>query len=151
MRPIGVAEAFEFGQLDAQLAVAGLVELAAAGRVGALDAAVAIRAFGRRREQFDAAPPAGGLELGRGLAAAVDLHRPEVERRLADKMVEQLRGAGGGGARAGAHAAKLRDRAHGLGFLDREAGLDGDTRWHRSRAPQARPARSAPGGRSCVR
>ncbi len=40
-------------------------------------------------------------------------------------MVEQLRGAGGGGARAGAHAAKLRDRAHGLGFLDREAGLDG--------------------------
>ncbi len=70
MRPAGVAEALEFGQLDvqgahAQLAGAGLAELAAAG---------------------------------------------------------------GGGARAGAHAAKLRDRAHGPGLLDREAGLDGDAR-----------------------
>ena len=32
------------------------------------------------------------------------------------------------GARAGAHATKLRDRADGLGLLDREAGLDGDAR-----------------------
>ncbi len=131
MRAVGVAEALEFGQLDvqgadAQLAVAGLMELAAAGRVGALDAAVAFGAFGRQREQRDAAPLAGGLEPGRGLAAAVDLHRLDIERRLADQVVEQLRGAGGGGARVGAHAAKLRDRAHGLGLLDREAGLDGD-------------------------
>ncbi len=129
MRAVGVAEALEFGQLDvqgadAQLADAGL----AAGRIGALDAAIAIGAFGRQHEQFDAAALAGGLELGRGLAAAVDLHRLEVERRLADQVVEQLRGAGGGGARVGAHAAKLRDRAHGLGLLDREACLDGDAR-----------------------
>ncbi len=133
VRPLVVAEALEFGQLDvqgahAELAVAGLLELAAAGRVGALHAAIANGAFGRQREQFDAAPLAGGLELGRELAAAVDLHRLEVERRLADQVVEQLRGAGGGGARVGAHAAKLRDRAYGLGLLDREAGLDGDAR-----------------------
>ncbi len=131
MRPIGVVEALEFGQLDvqgadAELAGAGLVELAAAGGVGALDAAVIFGASGRQHEQFDAAPLAGGLELGHELAAAVDLHRLDIERRLADQMVQELRGAGGGGARVGAHAAKLRDRAHGLEFLDREAGVDGD-------------------------
>ncbi len=38
------------------------------------------------------------LELGHGLAAAVDLDRPDVERHLADQAVEQLRGASGGGA-----------------------------------------------------
>ncbi len=133
MRPVGVAEAFEFGQLDvegadAQLAGAGLAELVAAGGVGALDAAAVFGASGRQHEQGDAAPLAGGLELGRGLAAAVDLHRLDIERRLADQMVEECRGAGGGGARIGAHAAKLRDRAYGLGLLDREAGLDGDAR-----------------------
>ncbi len=133
MRPVGVAEALEFGQLDvegadAELAVAGLVELAAAGRVGALHAAIANGASGRQREQGDAAPPAGGLELGHELAAAVDLHRLDIERRLADQVVEELRGAGGGGARVGAHIAKLRDQAYGLGLLDREAGLDGDAR-----------------------
>ncbi len=133
MRPVVVVEALEFGQLDvqgadAQLAGAGLVELVAAGGVGALDAAIANGASGRQREQFDAAPLAGGLELGHELAAAVDLHRLDIERRLADQVVQELRGAGGGGARAGAHAAKLRDRAHGLGLLDREAGLDGDAR-----------------------
>ncbi len=131
VRAIGVAEALEFGQLDvqgadAQLAVVELVELVAAGRVGALDAAAAIGAFGRQREQGDAAPLAGGLELGRGLAAAVDLHRLDIERRLADEMVQELRGASGGGARAGAHTAKFRDRADGLGLLDREAGFDRD-------------------------
>ncbi len=57
---------------------------------------------------------------------AVDLHRLDIERCLADQVVEERRGAGGGGARVGAHAAKLRDQAHGLEFLDREAGLDGD-------------------------
>ena len=133
MRPAGVVEAFEFGQLDvegadAQIAVVELVELVAAGGVGALHAAVMLGASGRQHEQFDAALPAGGLEPGRGLAAAVGLHRLEVERRLADQVVEKSCGAGGGGARAGAHAAKLRDRAYGLGLLDREAGLDGDAR-----------------------
>ena len=91
MRAVVVVEALEFGQLDvesthAQLADAGLVELVAAGGVGAFHAAVMLGTFGRQREQGDAAPPAGGLELGRGLAAAVDLHRLEVERRLADEM-----------------------------------------------------------------
>ena len=133
MRPAGVVEALEFGQLDvqrahAQLAGVELVELVAADRVGALDAAVIFGASGRQDEQGDAAPPAGGLELGHELAAAVDLHRLEVERRLADQVVQELRGAGGGGARIGAHAAKLRDRADGLEFLDAEAGLDGDAR-----------------------
>ncbi len=133
MRAAGVAEALEFGQLDvegadAELAVVELVELVAAGGVGALDAAIAIGAFGRQHEQGDAAPLAGGLELGHELAAAVDLHRLDIERRLADQVVEERRGAGGGGARVGAHAAKLRDQAHGLEFLDREAGLDGDAR-----------------------
>ncbi len=123
--------ALELGQLDvqrahAQLAGAGLAELAAAGGVGALDAAAAIGAFGRQHEQGDAAPLAGGLEPGHGLAAAVDPHRLEVERRLADQAVEESCGASGRGARVGAHAAKLRDRAHRLGLLDREAGLDGD-------------------------
>ncbi len=53
MRPVGVVEALEFGQLDveradAQLAGAGLVELAAAGGgVGALHAAAMLGAFGR--------------------------------------------------------------------------------------------------------
>ena len=66
MRPVGVVEALEFGQLDvqhadAELAVAGLVELAAAGRVGALDAAVIFGASGRQHEQGDAAPLAGGV------------------------------------------------------------------------------------------
>ncbi len=108
MRPIGVVEALEFGQLDvqgahAELAGVELVELVAAHRVGALDAAAVFWASGRQHEQRDAAPLAGGLEPGRGLAAAVDLHRLEVERRLADEMVEELRGAGGGGARVGAH------------------------------------------------
>ncbi len=131
VRPAVVAEALEFGQLDvqgadAELAVAGLVELVAAGGVGALDAAVIFRASGRQDEQFDAAALAGGLELGHELAAAVDLHRLEVERRLADQMVQELRGAGGGGARVGAHVAQLGDRAHRLEFLDAEAGLDGD-------------------------
>ncbi len=131
MRAVGVVEALEFGQLvvegaDAQLAGVELVELVAAGRVGALDAAVIFGASGRQHEQFDAAPLAGGLELGHEFAAAVDLHRLDIERRLADQMVEECRGAGGGGARAGAHAAKLRDRAYGLGLLDREAGVDGD-------------------------
>ena len=103
MRPVVVVEALEFGQLDvqlagAQLAVAGLVELVAAGGVGALDAAIVFGASGRQHEQFDAAPLAGGLELGRGLAAAVDLHRLDGERRLADQVVEERRGAGGGGA-----------------------------------------------------
>ncbi len=133
MRPIVVVEALELGQLDvqgsdAQLAAVELVELVAADRVGALDAAVANGAFGRQHEQGDAAPPAGGLEPDRGPAAAVDLHRLEVERRLADQMVEELLGAGGGGARIGAHVAKLGDRAHRLEFLDAEAGLDGDAR-----------------------
>ncbi len=133
MRPVGVAEALEFGQLDvqgadAQIAGAGLVELVAAGGVGALHAAVMLGASGRQHEQFDAAPLAGGLELGHGLAAAVDLHRLNVEGRPADQIVEERRGAGGGGARVGAHAAKLRDRADGLELLDREAGLDGDAR-----------------------
>ena len=104
------------------------MELVAAGGVGALDAAVILGASGRQHEQGDAAPLAGGLELGHELAAAVDLHRLDIERRLADQAVEECRGAGGGGARIGAHAAKLRDRAHGLGLLDREAGLDGDAR-----------------------
>ncbi len=131
MRPIGVAEALELGQLDveradARLAAVELVELVAAHRVGALDAAVVFGASGRQHEQGDAALLAGGLELGHELAAAVDLHRPDIERCLADQMVEQLRGAGGGGARAGAHVAKFRDRAHRLEFLDAEAGLDGD-------------------------
>ncbi len=133
MRPIGVVEALEFGQLDvqgadAELAGAGLVELAAAGGVGALDAAVIFGASGRQHEQFDAAALAGGLELGHELAAAVDLHRLDIERRLADQAVEECRGAGGGGARVGAHAAQLGDRAHRLEFLDAEAGLDGDAR-----------------------
>ena len=123
--------ALEFGQLDvqradAELAGVELVELVAAGGVGALDAAVIFGASGRQHEQFDAALPAGGLELGHELAAAADLHRLDIERRLANQMVQELRGAGGGGARIGAHIAKLRDRAHGLEFLDREAGLDGD-------------------------
>ena len=131
MRPVVVVEALEFGQLDvqgsdAQLAVVELVELVAAHRVGALDAAVVFWASGRQHEQFDAALLAGGLELGHELAAAVDLHRLEVERRLADEMVEESCGAGCGGARVGAHVAQLRDRAHGLELLDREAGLDGD-------------------------
>ncbi len=131
MRPVGVVEALEFGQLDvqrahAQLAGVELVELVAAGGVGALDAAIANGASGRQHEQGDAAPLAGGLELGHELAAAVDLHRLDIERRLADQMVQELRGAGGGGARVGAHIAKLRDRAHRLEFLDAEAGLDGD-------------------------
>ena len=118
MRVAGVAEALEFGQLA--------VESTHAQLAGALDAAAMLGAFGRQREQFDVALLAGGLELGRGLAAAVDLHRLDIERRLADQVVKQLRGAGGGGA----HAAKLRDRAHsrGLGLLDAEAGLDGDAR-----------------------
>ncbi len=133
MRPVGVAEALEFGQFDvegadAELAGVELVELAAAGGVGALDAAVIFGASGRQHEQGDAAAPAGGLELGHELAAAVDLHRLDIERRLADQVVEELRGAGCGGARIGAHAAKLRDRAYGLGLLDREAGVDGDAR-----------------------
>ena len=89
MRPIVVAEALEFGQLDvqrahAELAGAGLVELAAAGGVGALHAAAMLGAFGRQHEQFDAEAPAGG----RGLVAAVDLHRPDGERRLADQAVK---------------------------------------------------------------
>ncbi len=131
MRAAVVVEALEFSQLDvegahAQLAVVELVELVAAGGVGAFHAAAMLGAFGRQREQGDAALLAGGLELGRGLAAAVDLHRLDIERRLADQVVEESCGAGGGGARAGAHAAKLRDRAHGLGLLDAEAGLDGD-------------------------
>ncbi len=116
MRPVGVVEALEFGQLDvqgadAELAGVELVELVAADGVGALDAAVIFGASGRQHEQGDAAPLAGGLELGHELAAAVDLHRPDIERRLADQAVEQLR-----------------DRADGLGPLDREAGLDGDAR-----------------------
>ena len=123
--------ALEFGQFDvqgadAELAGVELVELVAAGRVGALDAAIANGASGRQHEQGDAALLAGGLELGRGLAAAIDLHRLDIERRLADQMVQELRGAGGGGARVGAHVAKLRDRAYGLGLLDAEAGVDGD-------------------------
>ncbi len=131
MRAVVVVEALEFGQLDvqgadAELAVAGLVELVAAGRVGALHAAVIFRASGRQDEQFDAAALAGGLELGHELAAAVDLRRLDIERRLADQAAEERRGAGGGGARVGAHAAKLRDRAHRLELLDAEAGLDGD-------------------------
>ena len=68
MRPIGVVEALEFGQLDVQGADAELA----------------------------------GVEL------------------------VELVAAGGVGARVGAHVAKLRDRAYGLGLLDREAGLDGD-------------------------
>ncbi len=133
MRPAGVVEALEFGQLDvqgadAQLAVVELVELVAAGGVGALDAAIANGASGRQHEQFDAAPLAGGLELGHELAAAVDLHRLDIERRLADQVVQERRGAGGGGARVGAHIAKLRDRAYGLELLDAEAGVDGDAR-----------------------
>ncbi len=120
VRPIGVVEALEFGQLDvqgadAQLASAGLVGLAAAGRVGALDAAVANGSFGRQREQRDAAPPAGDLELGRGLAAAVDLHRLEVERCLADQAVEESCGAGCGGGRAGREAALARQHRADLG------------------------------------
>ena len=92
MRAVVVVEALEFGQLDvqrahAQLAVVELVELVAADRVGALDAAVIFGASGRQHEQFDAAPLAGGLELGHELAAAVDLHRLDIERRLADQMV----------------------------------------------------------------
>ncbi len=131
MRPVGVAEALEFGQFDvqgadAELAGVELVELVAAGRVGALDAAVIFGASGRQHEQFDAAPLAGGLELGRGLAAAIDLHRLDIERRLADQVVKESCGAGGGGARIGAHVAKLRDRAYGLELLDAEAGVDGD-------------------------
>ncbi len=99
MRAIGVA-ALESGRLDvqgahAQLDGAGLAELAAAHRAGALDATALFGAFGRQREQRDAPAPAGGLEPGRGLAA-VDLHRPDVERRLADQMVGEVRGAGGG-------------------------------------------------------
>ncbi len=110
MRPVVVVESLEFGQLDvqrahAQLAVVELVELAAAGGVGALHAAVAIGASGRQHEQFDAALLAGGLELGHGLAAAVDLHRLDIERRLADQAVEECRGAGGGGARDAADGA----------------------------------------------
>ncbi len=131
MRPVVVAEALEFGQLDvqgahAELAVVELVELVSAGRIGALHAAVILGAFGRQHEQGDAALLAGGLELGHEFAAAVDLHRLEVERRLADQVIKESCGASGGGARIGAHAAKLRDRAHGLGLLDREAGVDGD-------------------------
>ena len=68
------------------------------------------------------------LEFGHELAAAVDLHRLDIERRLADQVVEESCGAGSRGERAGAHAAKLRDRADGLGLLDCEAGLDGDAR-----------------------
>ena len=158
VRAIGVAEALESGRLgvegaDAQLAGAGSAELAAAHRAGALHAAALFGASGRQREQRDAPPPAGGLEPGRGLAAAAGLHRPDIERRLADQMVGEVRGAGGGGARAGAHAAQLRDRAHGLGLLGREAGLDGDARARRdrSRMRPARPGRSGPGGRSCAR
>ena len=131
MRPVVVVEALEFGQLDvqgadAELAGVELVELVAAGGVGALHAAIANGASGRQHEQGDAALLAGGLELGHELAAAVDLHRLDIERRLADQVVEERRGAGGGGARVGAHVAKLRDRAYGLELLDREAGLDGD-------------------------
>ncbi len=134
MRAVVVVEALEFGQLGvqrahAQLAGVELVELVAADRVGALDAAIVFGASGRQHEQGDAAPLAGGLELGRGLAAAVDLHRLDIERRLADQVVEELRGAGGGGARIGAHVAQLRDRADGLEFLDAEAGLDGNLIW----------------------
>ncbi len=46
--------------------------------------------------------------------------------QLAGLELVELVAAGGGGARAGAHAAKLRDRADGHGLLDAEAGLDGD-------------------------
>ncbi len=113
MRAIGVVEALKFGQLDveradAQLAGAGLVELVSAGGVGALHAAVMLGTFGRQREQRDASALAGGLEPGHELAAAVDLHRLDVERHLANQVVKESCGAGGGGARIGAHAAQLR-------------------------------------------
>ena len=73
MRPAGAAEALEPGQLDvgcadARLAGAGLMELVTVGSVGALNAAIAIGAFGRQHD------------------------RPDVERRLADRVVERLRG-----------------------------------------------------------
>ncbi len=133
MRAVVVAEALEFGQLDvqrahAELAVVELVELVAADGVGALHAAVMLGAFGRQHEQRDAALPAGGLELGHGLAAAVDLHRLEVEWCLADQVVEESCGASSRGARVGAHVAKLRDRADGLGLLDAETCFDGNAR-----------------------
>ena len=91
VRPVGVVEALEFSQLDvqgadAQLAVAGLVELVSAGGVGALDAAAMLGAFGRQHEQGDAAALAGGLELDHGLAAAVNLHRLDFERHLAHPL-----------------------------------------------------------------
>ncbi len=64
-------------------------------------------------------------------------------------MAEESCGAGGGGARVGAHAAKLRDRAHGLGLLGREAGLDGDARMvdlhHLAGLPPAVAVAPAPG------
>ena len=94
MRPVGVVEALEFGQFDvqgadAQLAVAGLVELAAAGGVGALHAAIANGASGRQHEQGDAALLAGGLELGHELAAA---QKPKIQRlRRARQRGEPLR------------------------------------------------------------
>ena len=111
MWPIGVVEALEFGQLDVQGAVVELVELVAVDRVGALHAAVMLGAFGRQHEQFDAALLAGGLEPGRGLAAAAGMNRPDVERCLADQVVKESCGAGGAGAYQGAGSARRGPRA----------------------------------------
>ncbi len=126
MRPIGVAEAFEFGQLDAQLAGAGLVELAAAGGVGALDAAVAIGAFGRQRERVRCRA-AGRRSRTRP--------RTRCRRRPAPTRGRTASGGSGGRGilwrrrrwRASRRACSTASsRAPGLGLLDREAGLDGD-------------------------
>ncbi len=93
MRSAGVAEGLEPGQLGSDSPMPGSP------------------AQDWRNSQRPAAQ-AGGLD------SAVDLHRPDDERHLADRVVEESRGAFG----------KASSGAYGFELLDAEAGVDGDAR-----------------------
>ena len=103
---------------DGERAVVPVPELDAGGAVGALDAAVPLRAARRQDVEGDVERLAGALEVGHELGAAVDLDGLDGERHGVGHGVEEAPGVAGGGAGEDAGGGEPGDRADGAELLE---------------------------------
>ena len=88
-----IAFKFPVERADIEVAAVKRIKLVATGGMGALDAAVQLGRSGWQHIQRNVQLLAGGFELGPELAAAIDLDRLDLERRLLLEVVQKVRGA----------------------------------------------------------
>src|SRR6266542_3276748 len=101
--------------------IGNLVELLLVGPLRPFDAAVELGRSGREHVQADAALPAGLLESGHELAAAVHLDRPDGERHAGIDGAQEGSGAGRRGLTSDAEHVPARDDIAGGELLEDDA------------------------------